>query len=53
MANHKSALKRIKQTKTKTALNKYKHKTAKLNKLRQKLLLINISTKLLEMLLGI
>jgi small subunit ribosomal protein S20 len=29
MANHKSALKRIKQTKTKTALNKYKHKTAR------------------------
>ena len=29
MANHKSALKRIKQTKTKTALHKYKHKTAR------------------------
>ena len=26
MANHKSALKRIKQTKTKTALNKYLEK---------------------------
>lgn len=29
MANHKSALKRIKQTETKRLLNKYKHKTAR------------------------
>ena len=29
MANHKSALKRIKQTETKRLLNKYKHKTTR------------------------
>ena len=29
MANHKSALKRIKQTETRRLLNKYKHKTAR------------------------
>ncbi len=29
MANHKSALKRIKQTEKKRLLNKYKHKTAR------------------------
>ena len=29
MANHKSAIKRIKQTETKRLLNKYKHKTAR------------------------
>ena len=29
MANHKSALKRIKQTETKRLLNKYKNKTAR------------------------
>lgn len=29
MANHKSALKRIRQTKTRTARNAYKHKTAR------------------------
>ena len=29
MANHKSALKRIKQNETKRLLNKYKHKTAR------------------------
>ena len=29
MANHKSALKRIKQTETKRLLNKHKHKTAR------------------------
>ena len=29
MANHKSALKRIKQSETKRLLNKYKHKTAR------------------------
>ena len=29
MANHKSALKRIKQTETKRLLNRYKHKTAR------------------------
>ena len=29
MVNHKSALKRIKQTETKRLLNKYKHKTAR------------------------
>ena len=29
MANHKSALKRIKQTETKRLLNKYKYKTAR------------------------
>ena len=29
MANHKSALKRIRQTETRRLLNKYKHKTAR------------------------
>ncbi len=29
MANHKSALKRIKQTETRRLLNKHKHKTAR------------------------
>ena len=29
MANHKSAIKRIKQTETRRLLNKYKHKTAR------------------------
>ncbi|GAB4253830.1 MAG: 30S ribosomal protein S20 [Vicingaceae bacterium] len=29
MANHKSAIKRIRQTATKTALNKYQHKTTR------------------------
>jgi small subunit ribosomal protein S20 len=29
MANHKSALKRIKQSETKRLLNKYKHKTTR------------------------
>ena len=29
MANHKSALKRIKQTEKRRVLNKYKHKTAR------------------------
>ena len=29
MANHKSALKRIRQTETRRSLNKYQHKTAR------------------------
>lgn len=29
MANHKSALKRVRQTETRNALNRYQHKTAR------------------------